>query len=63
MNKKEAKHMTREPEPAEKNTTEYIVGQLMNPKVPDEELEQYEEYVFIMYHNDFPILEDAETYP
>lgn len=45
MSKFEAKHLTREVEPAEKNSTEYIVGQLMDPKVSDMELEQYEGYV------------------
>ena len=45
----------REPEPVKKDSTEYIVSQLMDPKVSDVELRQYEEYVVSLSF--FPFLQ------
>lgn len=38
----EAKNVKKEVETGEKNNTEQLVRQLMDPKVPEKELEQYE---------------------
>ncbi|KAH8114285.1 hypothetical protein DFH11DRAFT_1509372 [Phellopilus nigrolimitatus] len=57
--KAEAKHAKHETEPGEKNSTEHIAKRLMDPEVPDDELEQYEGYI-----NQYQtLLEEEDKYP
>ncbi|KAL5533429.1 FIG4 [Sanghuangporus sanghuang] len=59
VKKIEAKQTAREPEPGEKTSTEFISRQLLNPKVPDNELKQYEGYI-----NQYQtLLEEEDKYP
>lgn len=41
--KAETKNPRDDAEPSERNSTEYIAKQLMNPEVPQEERDQYKE--------------------
>ena len=67
VKKIETKQTAREPEPGEKNSTEYIATALLDPIVPPEEEQEYTDYVehcqeFVMAQPEYTERKDMAIY-